>query len=235
MYKIYIFLILAFLSNGSALKAGDVYQNSPIEKRDFEEQSWRKATKNLDYSGKATPNETEQNETSTGRRDRDAGQGQQQTAAPAPLFEGLPFMKYVFFAIAIAALVFLIWRIIRNAQATVKNPKVGKQQFSLEAEHIHELDFDFLLKNALQNNDFRLAIRIYYLMLIKKMADAQRIEWRKNKTNLTYLRELRGSSFYNDFQKATLLFERVWFGEQQLETVSFAEAKQYFEQLIKNI
>ena len=53
-----------------------------------------------------------------------------------------------------------------------------------------ESDLDRLLREAVRNEDWRLAFRIQYLLVIRALHDTGRIIWKRKKTNHDYVREL---------------------------------------------
>ena len=87
------------------------------------------------------------------------------------------------------------------------------------------------LKEALSINDFTLAIRINYLMLLKELNVKKFIYWSKEKTNGEYLNELSSQKCYYDFKKITLAFEIAWYGERKVEKRDYEKVVSEFEKM----
>ena len=114
-----------------------------------------------------------------------------------------------------------------------KNPNVVTLS---EDEHIiKNEDIQELIKKALANENYRLAIRYYYLYILQLLSERELIDWQQQKTNDDYMVELSDSSFKNDFGKATLLYDYVWYGEFELNHERYQKAELVFASLKKSI
>ena len=85
------------------------------------------------------------------------------------------WLKYISYAIVIAVIVFFIYRLILYAYAP-DNRKVKNNQVQLneiEDEPTIESDLDGLLEIALKEKNFKEAIRIHYLLSIRKLNDGK--------------------------------------------------------------
>jgi hypothetical protein len=92
-------------------------------------------------------------------------------------------------------------------------------------QHIFETEFDRFLRNALSSGDYKLAVRIYYLKIIKSLAEHKLIKWKKDKTNATYLREMRQHNLYEEFRNLTAMYEKIWFGDIMFTESDFGVLK----------
>ena len=114
-----------------------------------------------------------------------------------------------------------------------KNPNVVTLS---EDEHIiKNEDIQELIKKALADQNYRLAIRYYYLYILQLLSERDLIDWQQQKTNDDYMAELSESSFKNDFGKATLLYDYVWYGEFELDHERYTKAEVVFASLKKSI
>ena len=146
-------------------------------------------------------------------------------------------IKYVGFGLGIALLAFLIYKLVGEALLR-KNTKVDEQeQITLEnlEEHIHETDLDRFLRAALAEGDYRMAVRIYYLMVIRDLSARNWIQWKKDEVNRQYLNEMSSQPLYPVFRDLTRIFEAIWYGEYSLDDQRFGELKGQFEQILKEI
>lgn len=95
-------------------------------------------------------------------------------------------------------------------------------------ENIHELNFNKLIEEAIENRNYRLAIRLYYLRALKQLTDKQLIHWQPTKTNRIYVDELGNPRLKADFERLTSQFEYVWYGEFSVSEVEFGLLKEEF-------
>jgi len=228
-----------FLLLPTSVSAQYGYESEYIKEQSFDKATWEKTTKDLDYSGtsKADKSKTENLDGSeTGRRGEERKERSTSNSFNTPLFKGSAVLKYMFFGIAIAVLAFVLWKII-SAQMRLKNPTIKKQVQTLEqaVEDIHESDLERFLREALETNNYKLAIRVYYLMAIKTLSEKELIKWKKDKTNSAYVNEMRESSHFENFREITNKFERVWFGENAISKRGFELLQPKFTNFIKQI
>jgi hypothetical protein len=103
----------------------------------------------------------------------------------------------------------------------------------VEEENIHEIDFDKDIRDAEKDGDYRRAIRLLFLKVLKNLSDAELIYWDPNKTNHQYLYELKGTNIYSPFVQCVNIFDRVWYGEWEIDQTYYSANKDQFEELLK--
>lgn len=114
-----------------------------------------------------------------------------------------------------------------------KNANKRAVQYSDIEKNIHLLDFKKLIQESIQNGEKRLAIRYYYLWLLKVMAQNNYIEWDIEKTNSDYLYELKSPVFREDFTYLSYLYNYIWYGEFEIDETTFTKAENRFKKSIK--
>ncbi len=101
-----------------------------------------------------------------------------------------------------------------------------------EAEkNINEANFDKLIETAVQAKNYRLAIRFYYLKILKLMADQKLIEYEYQKTNYEYFYEINNPELKNLFKEISFVFDYCWYGDHFAEEVDFQIAKNKFSEV----
>ncbi|MBT1698699.1 DUF4129 domain-containing protein [Fulvivirgaceae bacterium PWU4] len=126
-----------------------------------------------------------------------------------------PIMQIVFYCMIAAIIVLILYQIARNVSYRANPKKAADKSKSPDEVHdITELDTEGLIRNAHLAGNYKLAIRLYFLHLLKKLNENGVIVWTKDKTNRDYLSELFSKQYYFDeVRKLTLAYERVWYGE----------------------
>ena len=81
-------------------------------------------------------------------------------------------------------------------------------EYEVTEDTIYGIDFPSEIEKALQNENFREALRLMYLQTLKSLSDYHQIEWQPFKTPTQYTFEFRQS----DFKRMTSLFVRVRYG-----------------------
>ncbi|WP_158640533.1 DUF4129 domain-containing protein [Anseongella ginsenosidimutans] len=96
-------------------------------------------------------------------------------------------------------------------------------------------DFKERMEEALGQRNFRLAIRLYYLDILRHLSGAGLIEWHPDKTNRQYFREISSKELRDRFGRLTRLFEYVWYGETSPGEADFEAARAEFHALKNSI
>ena len=105
--------------------------------------------------------------------------------------------------------------------------------FNYVEENIEQVDFDKLIKQALKDNNYRLATRYMYLKSLKVLANKKTIDWHYDKTNTDYLNEIKDSKVKALFKRISYIYDYVWYGEFPIDEESFNKNTNDFNQLIK--
>lgn len=137
--------------------------------------------------------------------------------------------------IAVAAVILLIFGLskVKFRSWITGKGAVVEQEYTVEEENIHDIDFDKDIRDAEKEGDYRRAIRLLFLKTLKSLTDAELIYWDPNKTNHQYLYELKGTSIYSQFVKCTYVFDVVWYGEWKIDQSYYLTNKPLFEELWK--
>lgn len=145
-------------------------------------------------------------------------------------------IKWLIFGILISLLVFLILKVLG---INPFNRKTDKNKINIELDELEEnLDtaaIDPHLYAAIKSKNYKLAIRLYYLMIIQKLALKEKIIWKKYKTNKHYLNEIRNKEEYEPLKKLTLTYEKSWFGENDITEDEYNYLNKDFVNFLQNI
>jgi len=115
--------------------------------------------------------------------------------------------------------------------------KKGKKISALEnisTEDFKTTDFEQLIATAIEQEEFRLAIRLYYLLLLQRLQEQNKIIWAPEKTNADYNYEIKEEQERQAFAYLSYLYNNIWYGEHELTAADFIKAKQAFDQKLKN-
>lgn len=105
----------------------------------------------------------------------------------------------------------------------------------ITSKNIKNTDIHKLIKDAENNKDFRLAIRYYYLHVLKTLSVNNHITFEDDKTNSEYLNEITDKPFSKDFAYISYLYNHIWYGEFPLPSEKYKKAKKKFVTLLKQV
>lgn len=147
------------------------------------------------------------------------------------------FWKVLLIIIGIALVAFILYHLFfRQTEKT--DDKVAPVDYSsddIDPRKIQKSQLELDLENAIQKEDFRTAIRIYYTMILKALIEKEWIVWEKKKTNLNYLLEMQKRSEKLEFETSIRIFEWVWYGKHQTKPNEFKQVQNFFESFYKKI
>ena len=136
-----------------------------------------------------------------------------------------------------AIIIFIILKIFLGTETNFWNFKKSKNKVAkkliYEDEDIHETDIDGLLLSAIQNKEYRLAIRYYYLSVLKILSDKKLIDYHKDKTNSEYLLEIENSQTRTDFSYLSYVYSYVWYGDFPIDETNFKLAENKYQSFKK--
>jgi large-conductance mechanosensitive channel len=96
-------------------------------------------------------------------------------------------------------------------------------------------NFSELVASSRKNGDYRLAIRFYYLWLLRKMSDKKLIEWDINKTNMDYLYEIQNKGLRERYSYHCYVYDYIWYGEFNLAEEEFRKVETSFNETLRSI
>ena len=104
-----------------------------------------------------------------------------------------------------AVLAFLLWK---HPELFSRSGRRKPMEYEVTEDTIYGVDFPSEIEKALENENFREALRLMYLQTLKSLSDYHQIEWQPFKTPTQYTFEFRQA----DFKRMTSLFVRVRYG-----------------------
>jgi hypothetical protein len=163
--------------------------------------------------------------------------GRETVFQPRNLENFFNFLQYLFFAILAGAVLYLVVKSkFSFGRFSNSNQKVNEQiTESTKIERIEDLervDFQSQIEKAEAVQNYRLAIRLYYLWLIKNLSNAKFIDFQSNKTNRQYCNEMSGSKYFIDFEECTKYYNFVWFGEFGVTSDDYQKIIIHYKKLI---
>ena len=149
----------------------------------------------------------------------------------------LYILQYLFLAAGLAALVFLVLKLMGIDMLGIfrRKPMSANLPFTESLENIHDINFDGEIERAVSQHNYRLAVRMLYLKCLKQLSDANLIKWQIDKTNSAYIDELANAHQRQLFRSLTLQFEYVWYGEFTIDGQTFKNINTVFQDFNKGI
>lgn len=127
---------------------------------------------------------------------------------------------------------FLMWwlagsnvGLFRRGKATIAE-EPAEEEISDDIFGIH---YSREIEKATQAGNYRLAIRLLFLRLLKNLSEKNIIQYKQDKTNLDYLSQLNSTRYYPGFFRITRNYEYSWYGKFEVKEEAYHVIRKDFD------
>lgn len=150
------------------------------------------------------------------------------------LFEGAVTTNWgrvISYVLGIAVLVIVIMMLLKvNAFKVFYSGDGATVQHNVIEENIHEMDFEKLIQQALDQKDYRKGVRLIFLFSLKMLSDKHLIDWEQGKTNHDYVDELKHAELKSGFNELSFYFDYAWYGNFAINAETFSKVQAVFSE-----
>ncbi len=143
-------------------------------------------------------------------------------------------LPYLLVAGVVALIVWLFFK-MDSGNLLMEKIKAPETFLSDDEALIQRPDLQQLLDTAISNENYRIAVRYYYLLVLQKMSSKDLIHWEVQKTNHDYINEIKNLTTQTQFSKVTALYDYIWYGNFEVDVTAFAKAELAFKTLNNSI
>jgi hypothetical protein len=144
-------------------------------------------------------------------------------------------VKIIFVLLGVAAIVFIIMKMMGDRSGLFRSNRKKGLDYQVGEEDIHSIPFEEAIREALDSENYRLAVRLVYLHSLKLLSDKTLIEWKPGKTNSAYIYELKDHPSYRAFNHLTMEFEYAWYGGEMVNKEIYREFDDSFKEFKTHI
>ncbi len=213
-------------------------QQKPQQNRTFDTHfKERYADKKYDYEGKKVVTNTEPG-SGNYEKYKNGNPTIKESNNDGNLQINLGPFSWIFYIAIFIAVLYLVYILLNEGGTGLFSSKGHKKienVTEITSENIENTDIHALINRAENNHDYRLAIRYYYLLVLKTLTLKNHIKFEDDKTNAEYLNETQGKPYGKDFAYTSYLYNYIWYGEFPLNTMQYAKAKHDFVTLINQV
>lgn len=147
-------------------------------------------------------------------------------------------MINIFYVLVVILVVFFIVKALMNGEGRwvfgKRSDKKGIRHEDI-ATDIYVTNFQKLIEDAVNEGNYRYAIRYHYLDMLKKMSTAGIISYDPDKTNFDYASEITDPFINEQFLYTSYLYNYIWYGEFTIDQQQYEKAASSFTFLLKNM
>lgn len=129
----------------------------------------------------------------------------------------LNLLSYLLIIVLIGVILYFLFK---NLDLSDKSIDYADEPI-FEEEDIEDIDAQAAYLKAVSEQDYRTAIRMRFILILQNLSNSNSIQWMPEKTNRDYLRELRGQKPFSFFQQTSNIYDRVWYGNIELNKKEF--------------
>jgi len=111
----------------------------------------------------------------------------------------------------------------------------GNEEGEVETDNIFEINYQREIDKAIGTGNYRFAVRLMFLRVLKNLSDKKVIQYKQDRTNFDYLMQLHSTKYYGDFFRLTRNYEYSWYGQFTIEPENFSIIKNDFESFDRNL
>jgi len=221
-------------------------QSEIVDVNRFDRKAWEEVVGSTDYSEdqeRAQQSKVERSDTTTKSsdkrvksRERSNGRNNEddESSSGFSLSSDIRF-DYIIYALVAGVIIYILFLIIRNISVKSDRKVVPNSPSLINAtfiDNIRELETDRLVREAIASGNYRLAVRICFLGMLKTLDENGVINWKKDKTNRDYLSELLLKQYhYDEIRLLTINYEQVWYGEHDLSLNAYEQVIDSFKSM----
>ncbi|MCS6929120.1 MAG: DUF4129 domain-containing protein [Saprospiraceae bacterium] len=200
-------------------------QTEAFQPRPIPSENWQKAIGHLDYSDDVSPPA--------------ASTPRPQPSEPSELpqlnwlSDALKVVLVGTLFLAVGWLVYSLWRFSRNP--VLKREENAPVVRNLSERSTPQNQLFSQLQQAIVNEEYRLAVRLHFLIVLERLAQGGALRWSREKTNQQYLQEIKDHPLSSSFREAVLFYERAWYGNEPVSANHYDQKiAPLFDALVKN-
>lgn len=144
-----------------------------------------------------------------------------------------PEVRFVF-VVAVIILVVILLLKAEIGKLFFKNRQRESINAVAEIEDIRKIKIDDIITQAIEDRNYRKAVRYLYLKLLKELDKKDFISWTINKTNREYALELK-RELKPDFKKLSRFYEYVWYGDFEVNKNGFEAIHEHYKNYFSKI
>lgn len=139
-------------------------------------------------------------------------------------------LPYLIIGVVLYLAVWLFIKINPGAILLRESPP-GRVLLSEEEEIINSKDISSLIKTALEQKKYRLAIRYRYLLTLRELSEQGIIFYEFSKTDQDYAAEIKEKPLKVQFLKLAKIYDFVWYGNFEPKEEHYQKSEKEFDRI----
>ncbi len=144
---------------------------------------------------------------------------------------GNSFLQTILWLVIIGGFITFLVIYLANSNTGLfrKSRLIYEEEAGNATDDIFSINYAEEIDKAASAENYRLAVRLMFLRLLRNLSDAGIIQYKQDSTNLDFLTQLHGSPLFSDFSKLARSYEYSWYGYFQIDRAKYTQIKNAFE------
>jgi hypothetical protein len=146
-------------------------------------------------------------------------------------FTSQPLFQIILWLIIISGFITFLILYLSNSSVRLfrKSSNIADEEAGIESSDIFSINYQKEIDKAVGMNNYRLAVRLMFLRLLRNLSDKNIIEYKQDSTNFDYMTQLRSTGLYPDFFRLARNYEYSWYGQFDIDKEKYSIIKNEFE------
>jgi len=155
----------------------------------------------------------------------------------APVGFLLSLLMMLPYIIAVIVLYLIINFFLKVNARNIISGKRNKEIVHLkdDEELLSSKDLPRLIALAISEENYRLAIRYQYLLVLQQLSEKEIIIWEQQKTNEDYSKEVHHKNIHTEFEEITRFYDFVWYGNFEISKESYLKGIENITEIKRKI
>ena len=147
------------------------------------------------------------------------------------------FIRWLFFLLVGVTLIIIVYHLFSGDGTFIRKKKKQKAtEDAIPDDSVESFNnWDHALQQALNNEDYRLAVRVLYLQSLQHLDRGGWIRFELKQTNIQYVRQLESTPYKASFAVLTTYFDYVWYGSFVLDQNRYKDIENLYHEFQKQV
>lgn len=144
------------------------------------------------------------------------------------------FWKILLFIGILVIVAVVLYYLLKNYRTPIQKVHVAVEN-EWNPEIISKTELELKLEAAMEREDFRECVRIYFTFILKELISKGWIRWKKEKTNHHYVMEMGAKQNVLSFMECVRIYDLIWYGDYNIDRDIFEMLKPTLEDYYKSL
>jgi hypothetical protein len=146
-------------------------------------------------------------------------------------FMSQPFFQSLLWLIIIGGFIAFLILYLYNSNIGLfrKSNNIADEDADVETNDIFFINYQKEIDKAVDMNNYRLAVRLMFLRLLRNLSDQNIIQYRQDSTNFDYMTQLHSTGMYPGFFRIARNYEYIWYGQFDIDKEKYSIIKKEVE------